>query len=474
LISEDDLQLHNALTVFYLYIFGNARDYTVQRPARPPSTEPTLHFDDTRFLESWSSKPEPPHLTRFVKEMAQSQMLEQHGLEQIALMRSCSLDSPPSVEHGLFSKVAFHLFSRKVPFTMVNIRQAMQELNKENIPTAANLSQQNEEEGWLSDRSSSSTTGLDGGWLPKNISVGLPNFISNGSNNVLEAQMASALHPLALALTSGSNIKDVPSITNQLCQEAYTTVGFLSILRVVWARLQDCKGLRWRHSQYALSLLKKLLVCGPVGIWSDAVEHLSLIRPLIKFMSKVGDGSVVRSNAADVVTLLLDLKLLQTQRAKACAPPLNSSDYRIPLNSLRDFTKLRQEVLNNQARLRGSHLRKLATENEGISVSPAISIEPSVSNSNQEMSAVAKSMLEHSTPPNNETDLLGLDFIGSNDTPQPLTFDFQRLPPDTEALLSFESDEPTASLSLSRNQSSNPQNLAFGDASNSQTQFSVV
>jgi ENTH domain len=48
--------------------------------------------------------------------------------------------------------------------------------------------------------------------------------------------------------------------------------------RVIWARLQDCKGAKWKHGAKALWLLQGLLLRGPECVLADALQHLQDIR----------------------------------------------------------------------------------------------------------------------------------------------------------------------------------------------------
>ena len=96
-------------------------------------------------------------------------------------------------------------------------------------------------------------------------------------------------HPLALQLTSnsstggdGSEISArVRADLEHICADAAkdsTQMGL--VCRTVWLRLADCRMFNWKHGLRGLQLLHVLLLHGPHGVLSEALDHFALIAPL--------------------------------------------------------------------------------------------------------------------------------------------------------------------------------------------------
>jgi len=432
LICTEDLQLSNALTSLYLYVFGNVRDYTVKRLPPDPSQKPALYYDQDFYIASWKQRnKEPPHLLRFVEEISSSQMLQQFGGEQIQLMQASTLENPPSDEDGLFSKCAFHLFSRKLHFTQSNIQQAMrievtttlmdedkQERSRSQSPPPRNPTGHGGMGRYDAVSPDTSPDNTRSDTSPSRNNRRLPRFpLRRGRAEQPSSSGSAHLHPVALNLTSSNtSLKDAIQICNQLCREAHGTTAFLAVLRVVWARLQDCKGMRWRHAHHGLTLLRHLLLKGPLAIWSDSVDRLSLLKSLMKFRSQVGDAKVVRSLAQEVLALLLDLSLLTTQRARLAnlnRTSLQQPDQRLPFKYLRDFPLMVQEVLNHHARIRGSQLRMQASQAAGTSVTPGKGRERKVVSKSETSNRNTQEYL-HTHEEETPVDLIGIQSFDEN------------------------------------------------------------
>lgn len=166
-------------------------------------------------------------------------------------------------------------------------------------------------------------------------------------------------HQLALQITSNSlstvtislsAAKVDPNIQlreqfHQIAQDSLTdNVQFEKIMRVIWLRLDDCKGFNWKHGLRGLQLLHFLLVNGSAAVLTDALDHFRLLTVLKNYSSEFSSvcpaesRDQIKRTARQVIRLLLDHSLLTLQRRW------------IILNRLGvlQFNKLNQKILNQR------------------------------------------------------------------------------------------------------------------------------
>ena len=107
-------------------------------------------------------------------------------------------------------------------------------------------------------------------------------------------QGGEQFHPLALQVTSNSSVgasSDGGEISartkadmEHICADAAkdgTQMGL--VCRTIWLRLSDCRLFNWKHGLRGLQLLHVLLLHGPHGVLSEALDHLSLISSLREY-----------------------------------------------------------------------------------------------------------------------------------------------------------------------------------------------
>lgn len=126
-------------------------------------------------------------------------------------------------------------------------------------------------------------------------------------------------HEGALQLTSNYAVtNDAPRALSSLLQDSFSSALLPSILRALWSRLSDCKGLNWRHASKGLTLLRELLIRGPEQVFSDALANIGLLRTFLEYRSGLeglGQGNKVKETARDVFFLLLEGKQYLLLRA---------------------------------------------------------------------------------------------------------------------------------------------------------------
>jgi hypothetical protein len=167
---------------------------------------------------------------------------------------------------GPFYRCVEMLKQRGEPFSISNIKKALRDSNK--APT-------------LAQQAGLESTETSGRW--------------------------TIFHEAALQLTSNTAVTtDAQRILNQLINDSYSSNLLPSILRVIWNRLGDCKGLKWRHASKGMVLLKELLIRGPESVLSDTLSNISTLRSFLEYRSGLGQGYKVRESAREVFFLVLD------------------------------------------------------------------------------------------------------------------------------------------------------------------------
>ncbi|CAN0042323.1 unnamed protein product, partial [Scytosiphon promiscuus] len=170
---------------------------------------------------------------------------------------------------------------------------------------------------------------VSGGFSPASVKRALDRVLadslpagSSGSNSYGDP----TLNPRALEATSNSSgSRDLTKLRAELCRTARDSAKLSGIMRVVWTRLQDCRGSKWPHALEGLRLLKALLLSGPEGCIADALSHVPAVRRLTKYPKGweevvVGAGEVakaaprIRTMAREVVMLMMDMKRLSLRR----------------------------------------------------------------------------------------------------------------------------------------------------------------
>ena len=87
-------------------------------------------------------------------------------------------------------------------------------------------------------------------------------------------------------------------------------------MSVCWLRLQDCRGLNWKHAYHSLQILRNLLYHGPLAAVTEATDGLDKIRALKYYDNmRAANAQQVRSAATTVYNLVVDrAKLFSIRR----------------------------------------------------------------------------------------------------------------------------------------------------------------
>jgi hypothetical protein len=87
---------------------------------------------------------------------------------------------------------------------------------------------------------------------------------------------------------------------------------------VIWTRLGDCKGLKWRHAHKSLLLLRELLIRGPEAVLSETLSNITTLRTFLEYKAGVlggNQGNKVREVAQEMFFVLLDGRQVMLQRS---------------------------------------------------------------------------------------------------------------------------------------------------------------
>ena len=130
----------------------------------------------------------------------------------------------------------------------------------------------------------------------------------------------TVFHETALQLTSSSATgpPDPHKALQILVEDSYSSTLLPSILRVIWNRLGDCKGLKWRHAHKSLLLLRELLIRGPEAVLSETLSNITTLRTFLEYKAGVlggNQGNKVREVAQEIFFVLLDGRQVMLQRS---------------------------------------------------------------------------------------------------------------------------------------------------------------
>eukprot|EP00553_Chaetoceros_curvisetus_P006500 CAMPEP_0204616034 /NCGR_PEP_ID=MMETSP0717-20131115/3374_1 /ASSEMBLY_ACC=CAM_ASM_000666 /TAXON_ID=230516 /ORGANISM="Chaetoceros curvisetus" /LENGTH=472 /DNA_ID=CAMNT_0051629135 /DNA_START=1 /DNA_END=1419 /DNA_ORIENTATION=+ len=156
----------------------------------------------------------------------------------------------------------------------------------------------------------------------------------------------------AMNLTSNSRVEQiVPSELSQLVQDCREGSSFLvEVMSVVWERLKDCRGMKWKHGLYALQLLRELILHGPMGVVTEATDGIDRIRRLKLYENNMRPQVMqeVRSHAMFIYKLLVNRAQLFSMR-RICALR------RIELNSSRKSAREKRADLRMRMKFNVVH-----------------------------------------------------------------------------------------------------------------------
>lgn len=313
-LADADKILSQSLLLFYVYMFGDIADSiniaaaraSIRSPVKPgePKT-PELNrgqraqgesfgigdsraaFDLKGFMARRRQMGTSEELIKFLEAFVHSQMFERFCADRVAMHHSRNQSPTKGHEHSHmtdYEKVCKELSLQHLSHTVFNIRHVIDQINKRRA------------------KADSSKEGSKDG---------------------------EQFHPLALVLTSNSSTGgDGSEITGRtradmehVCADAAKDGASMTLVcRTIWLRLEDCKMFNWKHGLRGLQLLHMLLLHGPHGVLSDALDHLPLIASLRDYGSQYSSTApaesreLIRNKAHEVVRLLVDHNLLAMQR----------------------------------------------------------------------------------------------------------------------------------------------------------------
>ena len=164
----------------------------------------------------------------------------------------------------------------------------------------------------------------------------------------------------AMSLTSNSRQDhlvqaELVRIVND-CREGSSVL--IDVMGVIWNRLQDCKGMQWKHGLYAFVLLRELLLHGPLVAIIEASDGLNIINKLKYYENSMRSSVTVqlRRYAFIISDLLMNRSKLFSQRKAATQrrfelknPPIQKQ--RIPShNVIFKFAELHRILAPNGAK----------------------------------------------------------------------------------------------------------------------------
>ncbi len=317
-LLNDEQQLRDALLVFYVNIAGDASTYlrTVGGGGRQ------LLFDRDFYIGSRGMLGDGPALSMLLLELVQTKGFERLAegrkdrelrfLTGAASPRGPAAEAAAGAGSGPFLRCAEVLRARGETFAVKNIQRALKAQAQAQQQAAALA-------GGLEAEAGGAAAG-----------AGVVDATAVGRWTVF--------HDTALQLTSNSAnaSADAQRALLSLVDDSFNAALLPSILRAIWSRLGDCKGLKWRHGHKALILLRELLLRGPEAILSETLSNITLLRSFLEYRGGMLGGAVgggqgptkVRDVARELFFLALDGRAfllnragLQTASRKRLAPP---------------------------------------------------------------------------------------------------------------------------------------------------------
>lgn len=250
-VVEDDARV--AFTAFFLNLVGDMKLYLSITPGQLP------RLDRQRFLQQKMAVGERQGTPMWLllEAFCQTQMLEEFAKARVEEVR---LRIPVTPDASLFLQSADYHRKHQIDFGVLSVRRTAKQVAQSSPSRLTGLLQTN----------------------ARRMAMSLT------SNKSYEGEYSQAIAQLV-----------------EQCRES-TSVLF-DVMSVIWLRLRDSKGMRWKHGYQALQLLKNLLYHGPLAAVSEAADGLEKIRAL-KFYENMRPQCVqqVRVAATHVYDLMVD------------------------------------------------------------------------------------------------------------------------------------------------------------------------
>lgn len=261
--AEDEVKM--AFTAFFLTLIGDMRWYLRPQNGGPPTFDKELFIASRQKLGDDQNSALYPLLMHF----KESQVFEMFVKARVAEVMG---GKQPSASSPLFSKaLSFHKTNR-VQFSGPEIRNILREISS-----------------------------------------------SNPNRHFIQA--TTDIRRRAMALTSNSRPEHlVASELSRIAQDCREASSLLvEVMRVIWERIRDSRGMRWKHGYFALQMLLELILHGPLAAIAEANDGIDKIRRL-KFYEHMRSGVVhdMRTMATSLYNLLVNRARLFSMR-RVCA-----------------------------------------------------------------------------------------------------------------------------------------------------------
>lgn len=259
--EKGELAMRRSLLGFFIYVMGDPRLYISKKASGD------MVYDQAMYVERRKSCGDGDGLLSCLGHFSESQMFEQFVAGRISILKGDAADATTREKSDLV-RCAETLFFKRQHFFMPEIRDVV----KEKINDSA-------------------------------------------AQAVLGSH--SSIVSTVLALTSNTTYKgDYEKALASVVQGCREINGSLQVvMKTLWIRIKDSKGLRWKHSYLSLRIMKALLTDGPLTAIAEVSDGIDKIRELLKYSTITNQGKLVRVLAREVWDLLTDYGRLFVIRA---------------------------------------------------------------------------------------------------------------------------------------------------------------
>lgn len=264
-VGEQEARL--AFTVFFLSLIGNMRWYlSAPGQGRLPELDRNRFLDQKRQAGDGQGSALWPLLQNF----CQTQMFEEFAKARVEEIRLQVANSAPDAP--LFAQCSQYHRQHNVDFSITSVRRVSRQVAQSNPGRLTGLLQTN-------------------------------------------------ARRMALSLTStkqfeGDSGLAIAQLVEQ-CRECSSVL--FDVMSVIWLRLRDTKGIKWKHGYQAMLILKNLLYHGPLAAVAEATDGLDKIRALKNYdHMRGGVAQDMKNSASYLYQLLVDRSALFTIR-RLCA-----------------------------------------------------------------------------------------------------------------------------------------------------------
>jgi ENTH domain len=255
-IGEEEARI--AFAMFFLCMYGDMRWYLMPGP--------TPQLDRDRFLQQKRAM-DREALYPLYQNMCHSQMFEQFVNERVEEIRN---RVPITRDSTLFAVCADYHRKSQIDFTVMSVRRVARQMAQANPGR-------------------------------------------------LVYQASGNARRLALSLTSNKTFEgNHGQAVAQLVEMAHETSSVLcEVMSVIWMRLNDSRGMQWKHALFSLQILRNLLLHGPLAAISEATDGLDRIRKFKAYTDTMRGQNCqqIQRAASEVYSLLVDrAKLFSIRR----------------------------------------------------------------------------------------------------------------------------------------------------------------